>query len=689
VILGFMASLSIERVGPGSTLLSEVLEIHKRYKKTLGFLPRQGFTERAAAGTLIACVDSRRGLQGYALYDLPRAEIRIVHLAVAAAARGSGVARELVDWIAGEHANRHGVKLSCRRDYPANEMWPKLGFTPMAERRGRGQDDTVLVMWWLDFGHPTLFSMAPYLGAPTTTAAIDMNVFVDLVTRRPEGRNSFALQEGWVTEEVELVLTDEVLQEIHRGPDAAQRDSHRLHAAAFRQLRPNKADWQEVFSRLLGRVDRKNLSERDESDIRHVSRASAGEASFLVTRDSDLVKRLGTLAAEVADIQILQPHALIQLLDQRRRQSAYAPAQLEETDLELRKLEPSQLQSVLDPMTIQSRGERGRDLRRLLQTLMSQPMTVSVWNLLEGETPLAVFAEEVGEKSVVLPIVRVRQGPLAHTLARQLLFRSKLVALDHGLSRVEVSDRLLSDAVMSAIQDELFIPDAGGWSFSPLRFLGDLEQFKTRLKKESIDTPAWLKRARRKDGLDLRGVEVERRYWPAKVVDAPIETFVIPIKATYAEALFDVALAEQTLFHRARHLGLARENVYYRSPKGRSSLAAPARIVWYVTSQSRIAGTSQIVACSRLEEVALGPPKAMFQRFKHLGVYRMADVIKASAGGEVMALRFTDTELFPSRVDLRTMRKLAAAAGHGVFLQGPWRITPELFESLYRSGVAA
>ena len=52
-------------------------------------------------------------------------------------------------------------------------------------------------------------------------------------------------------------------------------------------------------------------------------------------------------------------------------------------------------------------------------------------------------------------------------------------------------------------------------------------------------------------GVDLRGIEVERRYWPAKVMDALLETFVIPHKPACAEALFDVELAEQTFFQGA------------------------------------------------------------------------------------------------------------------------------------------
>jgi hypothetical protein len=197
----------------------------------------------------------------------------------------------------------------------------------------------------------------------------------------------------------------------------------------------------------------------------------------------------------------------------------------------------------------------------------------------------------------------------------------------------------------------------------------------------------WLKRKGNRGEADPRGIEVERKYWPAKILDAPLETFMTPIKSWYAEALFDVELAKQTLFPRSRRLGLSREHVYYRSPRGNAGMASPARILWYVTARANALGTGEVVACSRLDEVVSGPPRLLFQRFRHLGVYQLRDVMEASTEGSVMALRFVDTEMFSNRVPLKALRSLASSQGHGLFLQGPWRISSSFFESVYRSGV--
>lgn len=684
-----MAASHITRVVPDTPLFQHVLDLHKRNKKTLGFLPKQGFEERAASGTLIGVVASDDSLRGYALFDLPRAEIRLVHLAVAVSARGSGVARSLVEWIRAEHPSRQGIRVSCRRDYAANEMWPKLGFAPRAERSGRGHKDSILTTWWLDFGHPTLLTHAFDPSASLPTAAIDMNVFLDLITRRPDGRNSFRLQDPWVAEELELVITEEVLHEINKGADRTQRESHRLHAAGFRQLTAPATTWEPIYRRLKSRLDEyTTLRERDESDLRHVARASAVGAEFLVTRDSGLVKRWGALAADVAGIRVVQPHTLVQLLDQQRRQATYVPAQLAATDLELRKLTHADIESALDPMLVQASGERGRDLRRVLQSLLARPTEVSVWLISDGAIPLAMFGEDVcAGHRIEIPLFRTRQGPIALTIARQLLFRSKVIALQNAAREVLLSEPHLAPPVLAALRDEYFRSSAEGWYFEPKRFIGTMSEFRERLDSTTRSVPGWLTDDKPDEEPAIRGVDVERRYWPAKVTDAPLPTFLVPIRPTYAEALFDVSLAEQTLFYRERNLGLSREHVYYRSPKGGAGLAAPARIVWYVTSREGAKGTREIVACSRLEEVAVGPPKLLFQRFRHLGVYRLSDVLSASAHGKVMALLFSDTELFTQRVDLDTLKSLAAAQGHGVFLQGPWKVSPGLFHRVYRLGV--
>jgi ribosomal protein S18 acetylase RimI-like enzyme len=190
-------------------------------KQTLGFLPDQGFIDRARKGTLLAYI-ADGSLLGYVLYDLKAHEVKIIHLCVDSSARRQGVARRLVDALKSRHSDRRAIVLACRHDYEATAVWEALEFRPQASRRGRSQAGHLLTIWVFDFGQPSLFD--EYQGA-RQFAALDHNVFLDLhidAESRPEGAESRYLLSDWLGEYIELCVTDEVFLEINRFHDEGQ-----------------------------------------------------------------------------------------------------------------------------------------------------------------------------------------------------------------------------------------------------------------------------------------------------------------------------------------------------------------------------------------------------------------------------------------------------------------------------------
>src|SRR5262249_53701286 len=110
--------------------------------------------------------------------------------------------------------------------------------------------------------------------------------------------------------------------------------------------------------------------------------------------------------------------------------------------------------------------------------------------------------------------------------------------------------------------------------------------------------------------------DLERTMWPAKITDSLLPTYLIPIKSAWSADLFGIP---QTITQRPNMTGLSREHVYSRSPPPRTS--APARLIWYVTDARR-GGLAAVIGCSRLDEAVTGKPAALFQRFRHLGVWQ-------------------------------------------------------------------
>jgi hypothetical protein len=155
----------------------------------------------------------------YLLYRVSRQRATIVHLCVDPACRALGVARLLVEELKQVTKPLTGIGLRCRQDNHAKLLWPKMGFTAMGRKPGRGKDRHELTFWWFDHGHPDLLSSK----APEdrrSPVVIDANVFFDLQgCDSRNGEDSQVLQADWVQGTIELYVTKEIHNEIDRAPD--------------------------------------------------------------------------------------------------------------------------------------------------------------------------------------------------------------------------------------------------------------------------------------------------------------------------------------------------------------------------------------------------------------------------------------------------------------------------------------
>ena len=183
---------------------------------------------------------------------------------------------------------------------------------------------------------------------------------------------------------------------------------------------------------------------------------------------------------------------------------------------------------------------------------------------------------------------------------------------------------------------------------------------------------------------------IERSLYPAKITEAGIPNFIVPIRPEWAENLFDEELAKQNIFGARKELALRREVVYYRSVKNSGGLKAPGRILWYVSQGSKAGRYYQVQAiraCSRLEEVVVDTPNSLFRQFRRLGVYAFEDVLKTANNNQqskVMAIKFSDTEIFNKPI---FFDKIKEVLEKNITLQSPYKITEEQFYKLYNEGI--
>lgn len=139
-------NIKITQIDHNSKYLKDVIALGDANKITLGLFPKDAYEESASKKQIIIAVDSTPGrLIGYLLFNLSRRKmlVSIVHLCVASEWRGKGIPQQLFDEL--KRITQHGylsVRVRCRVDYPANRLWPKLGFVAMGEMKGRGKKET-------------------------------------------------------------------------------------------------------------------------------------------------------------------------------------------------------------------------------------------------------------------------------------------------------------------------------------------------------------------------------------------------------------------------------------------------------------------------------------------------------------------------------------------------------------------
>jgi hypothetical protein len=91
-----------------------------------------------------------------------------------------------------------------------------------------------------------------------------------------------------------------------------------------------------------------------------------------------------------------------------------------------------------------------------------------------------------------------------------------------------------------------------------------------------------------------------------------------------------------------------------------------------------------VIGCSRLDEIITDKPPALYQTFRHLGVWRRDQIAQVAHNGVALALRFADTEIFPHQISLERLRHLERC--QTPFVRSPRKIIADLFAAIYREG---
>ena len=695
--------VKIEEIDDTSPHLQAVIALGDANKKTLSFFPKGAFRKYAARRQIIVALDTQSACIGYLLYGYSRSydRITLIHLCISKLHRGKRVAKKLVDYLIQITNKYSGIGLTCRRDYQLDNMWANLGFVSQydkpAKTPGKG-----LTYWWLDHGHSNLFSTAAtHIRESKLCVVIDNNIFTDLYTNENiDTEESKSLLADWLQPDLELCLTDAIFNKINTIGNDTERKNQRQFAQYFNRLicQNQKVDTSFQESKIF-------FAEKgiilDEFELRNIAITIVSDVQIFIT----LNRYILDVVDEIYDrfrVSILRPNDLISQLDELSRKPEYQPVRLAGTFLEQTGVQIGQESLLNDCFQSTKHGETKVEFKQRLRRFIAEKDKFECYVVKEAENqPLAlVVYGRHKQHELEIPLIRVGQNHLSATLARHLIFQSISRSAREQRQFTRITDPYLEETVTTAMQEDFFIKANNGWLRANLAVAETASQLSLRLSNLASNLGKEYKCHEFANILSIDSstidskilADIERYLWPAKIIDANIPTFIIPIKPHWAKDLFDDQLANQYLFGSKTELALNREAVYYCSGSNLRGLKAPGRILWYVSKDKDsyknkgYYNVSSVRACSRLDEVIIGKPQELFRRFRRLGVYEWENVFESAENDmnkNIIAIRFSDSEVFAEPIPLK---KLQQILGNRTTVQSLFKINPEKFANIYTLG---
>ena len=671
-----MTDFDIRRLNAGD--IDAVDGLRKANGATLGFLPREALLAYLQKGWVLGVKRSEGSLAAYVLFANRTSDVRVAHLCVNREIRGKGLARRLIERLATDSRHRGllSLELHCRRDFDVNAMWEKLGFIPWGEKPGRAGSGTTLTLWRRELAQSDQLKFVfDGAGHGEIDVVMDAQVLFDLQTPDDDGlaAPSKALLSDFLADDLNLKITDETLVEIDRDDVRGRRNRSRQEALRFQQVAYDDQSFRQIKSALKQVLP--TTSANDLSDIKQLAKAAASNARYFATRDKKLLSR-GAVINELTGLQVLSPARIIVEINERTA-GFQGAERISGANVEWRRLSTSELQS-FDIRMFLRKGERKYHFEQKLDLHLSQPQS-SICEVLRftGAT-VAIRVVSVGDGKVLHVHLgrvthRVHESLVPPYFVMALLYRAAQIGVEViAIDRDEVSDRLAPH-----YRDFGFVENGGNL----VRFC-----IPTVLRRDEVLHHMESLRPRSSYIFSvMQPGELERRCSPLCLADLEQSFLIIPIRPGYAVNIVDFARSADELFGGDPSRLLRPDNVYFRTARTFRNLKTPTRILWYVS------GDGLIVGSSHLDCVEIGPAKDIFRKYQKRGTLNRKAVVEIAKGnpeGEVMALSFSETHPFPRPVSLDEIREIYGDLGDGTqFAPITIRTVPaEIFHELFKRG---
>ncbi len=680
-------------IDESSQWLGDVQKLGDDSRLTLGFMPAQAFVDYAKRKQILALIIDDE-LAAYTMFRYKKTSLIIVHLCVSAKHRGHGYAKELMNVLYQQEKDYVSqFKLSCRRDYSLDNFWYSLGFAPMAEKPGRASKTNSILTTWIRPNPEckNLFTVDIDSDAEKIRVVLDSNIVIALYSENEVEVN--ALTQDFLSDYVEYYISTEVFNEINKQSDSEVRNNSRDFIKSWFSIIPSYDEqlYVEVRKHLLSLKNAKEYS-NTWYDISHISYAIAFGAGAFVTRDTAwLNTAISDAIFEKYGLRILSPAELIRYIDEIDSPSSYSPQKLVGLNLEYSEMKPEDLSVVSDVFYRQYLSGKKSVFTAALKKWMAIPEAYHIFEVKSNERPVCLAVCRTLNNAVLIEPLLIdtnRIKPSLHsTFTKRIAFKLLENAQKAGATSISISMQGLSPGMITAVKECGYFENGHKLQriIEAKIALPSTVTFDPSLDHDHpvrIAVNKYIQSAAEGVVLTQATIELEKMFWPLKILVPCVPCYIVPIQTEYAKKLFDENLS---LFpNENMESALSVENIYYKS-KYQSISCFPARILWYVSRSTNI-GSSSIRACSYLDSVEIADKSILYKKYRRLGVFDWDDLCRIQGNKNcIAAYKFSYTELLPNPVGLDDVRMIIERPC--ATFQSFRKISWETFFKLYELGL--
>ena len=671
--------MNIEFIDSSYPLYHAVKKLGRKYAATLGFMPSGGFDDYAARRNIITASEDGR-LQGYLMYrEVNRfSRVTIVHLAVDDTFRGKGVSTALIDALKKRFKDTGiaGISLSCRKDFEKpSEVWERNEFIAKWSRRSRSIEEHYLTTWWYDFNPRTLFSMM-YEESSKVRALMDANIIMKLrdagmdIKFKNAKEEPRCLLQDWLVDETDLCYAPEVFNEINRDKNIKRAQSTRMYvSSAFTQAMFDTEKKSLISKELEVILPGKTVN--SVSDRKQVASCIAAGIPYFITYDKAVIKKRDEIKAGY-DVEIYTPQEFVLRIDQLLHREDYSPLLLKGVAFHtVSQQDAINLSASIDDFLQKSDSERKLDFENTVNGCVNDGGKLFTVNYQEHK--LAFYGIRDSTDTSTFDFLRLTEGALSASLMCQIVTDKMRECAKKKRKFIVIKEKYLLEEQMKFLTNFGFKQQTTG-------------VFVKEIRNEIVT----------KDDLQLGNlnnddlVRMEMMFFPLKIRDLNVKTYIIPIRPFWAGQLFDNTISGEDLFGANPEKLWNFENVYYRHTKPITEVV-PARILWYVSGAGESCSHSKsIVGCSYLTDVKTGKARDLFKMYKHYGIYEWKDVYELCNGEEdadIRALKFSHTELFTRPIMYESVQRILKRHGYkrNTFAS-PLIVNNDVFVEMYENG---